>query len=200
MKPRFFFICFLLAGLVPATAIAQDTPSCETVLEDGRDAYFAGAFQEAIDLLNACIAEEHLNETELLQGYLLVAQAYYALDATEDARGTLESLFTLSPEFEPETRLPPPFLALLNEVKNEVAVRLPPAPPIAVENPTATDSTVTVADSTGLPPENNRRSRRPLFIAGSGVLVAAGVLTAVLSRRGSTGSDTEFALPTRPTR
>ncbi len=127
--------CVLLAGLLlsaPGAPLFAQSIGCDDVLKQAERAFFNGRFDETTTLLERCLNEDSFDREK--EAYLLMARVYYATQKARELENAFSKLLDLDPDYELEGMLPPPFVALFEEVRSEradhllIAEKLRPAP------------------------------------------------------------------------
>jgi tetratricopeptide (TPR) repeat protein len=186
-----FALCLLLLGGFQAAALAQAQPSCDTELNDAENKYYAGRFDEAIDLVDRCLAKTGLTDATLLRAYRLKALAYQAKDYLFQAQNAIKRLLELVPTYEPNPEQEPPqYIELVRRVKEELKKAeqaQKPAQPQQSEQPTTT-------------PSKKKGGATKWLLIGGGVGVAAIAAVALSGGGGGNGNGTVTPqpLPTPP--
>lgn len=118
-----------LGGAAPARA------DC-TVLAEARERYIIGRFDETIEMIEGCIAEQSLSQQQMHRAYPLLVQAYLAKQARAEAIAAVERLLKLMPGYEPDPiNDPPPFCKLVLMVKGRQSQAAPARPPDPIKVP-----------------------------------------------------------------
>ncbi len=113
-----FGLLLFLTSFVTIPAYAQKSEDmCDTVLDTAENLFFNAAFDEAIIALESCLSGNGLKRAERAKQYLLLARIHFAKQDNATAAEALESLFSLSPDYELDTFLPPPFVAFAAHVQ-----------------------------------------------------------------------------------
>lgn len=121
----------------PVSSFAQSDQSdaCDEVAPFAENLFFNAEFQEAIDALQACLPAESLIDAQKAELYLLLARIYFAEQKDAPAAEALGHVFSLKPNYEPESYLPPPFIKFAESIReishdeeqlDKVLVSLPP--------------------------------------------------------------------------
>ncbi|MDI6766283.1 MAG: hypothetical protein QME52_05615 [Bacteroidota bacterium] len=99
---------------------AQTQNVCEERLKDAEKKFYDGFFDEAIDLLNQCLAEKDISTQERAKAHELLAKTYLGKDYIDQAKGAIQKLLELVPTYSanPE-RDTPTFVDLVQQVKSE---------------------------------------------------------------------------------
>ncbi|MFK7848663.1 MAG: hypothetical protein AB8G77_25475 [Rhodothermales bacterium] len=178
------YLSFLLLFLPYQSSFAQvneteDFDHCNEIVSNAEDQFFNAEFKQAIDALKSCTAAPALLDAEKAEIYLLLARVYFADQQKAPAAEALGHLFSLKPDFEPQSFLPPPFIeyaAQIREIQTDEEVldkHLVPPPTISEEKQT--------------------NGKRWLLIGGSGLFAVTAV--AIMS---SGRSSTANAFPPAP--
>jgi len=117
------FLLLAFALVVNLYAQTQTQSACEKEFSEAEKKYYNGRFNEAINLAARCLAKEALADAEQVRGYKLIAQAYIAQDSLEQAKNAVQNLLEVSPNFNPDPdQEPPPFIKLVDELKQRVSI------------------------------------------------------------------------------
>lgn len=121
-------LSLLVLLTVPLEVVAQERLDCETGLARAEDMYNNGRFDDALNLLRGCLRQgafpEDKQQTDV---YLLIGRANYAKDLVTEAKEALRHLLAIVPNYQPDrATLPPSFVQLLEDVREEMAERAPP--------------------------------------------------------------------------
>jgi hypothetical protein len=134
-RMRVFWAGIVLSGLFAQTPVAaQDTLQCEDVLYAAEKQFFNARFEEASHALEACLNAYIFQKPELLRAKILLARIYFAARQELQAWETLEEILHLDADYRAVPPLPPPFIALVDDVRSAefrrapYADRLKPAP------------------------------------------------------------------------
>lgn len=115
----------LVATLVACTASAAENP----IVTLAATSYRGGDYQEVIRLLERALASGLEPTSSREAGRLLLGAAYFAVQDAERARSALRALLTDTPGLVVDAAaFPPPFLALVDELRTEVKQRERPEP------------------------------------------------------------------------
>lgn len=101
-------------------ALAQTTRACDEKLKEAEKKFYDGFFDEAIDLLNQCLAEKEISTQERAKAHELFAKTYLGKDYIDQAKSAIQKLLELVPTYSanPE-RDTPTFVDLVQQVKSE---------------------------------------------------------------------------------
>ncbi len=158
-------------------AQAQAQAGCADELTEANDAYTFGRFDEAIALLRRCVRQGDASSLERQQAYRLLALSYIGKDDDRRARDNVRELLLVNPNYRPDTdQDPPPFIAMLREVQQDLAQN-PPSP--------------------GERDGEKKGISKWVFIGGGAVL--AGVAVALLAGGGDDGDGGGNGGPPQPT-
>lgn len=117
----------LALALTPGT-YAQEV-DCRTAFTAAEETYRNGLFDETIGLLNTCLDRDAFSSEERRQAYRLIGLSYIGKDREEGAREAVRALLEVAPGYQADPVLdPPPFVALVDEMRDEYDARQP-APP-----------------------------------------------------------------------
>ena len=109
--------------LFPVTeALAQD--SCTDNLNQAEQYYYEGKFDESISLIRTCLQAGNLTQTELIKAYKIWAQTYLAKNNPDAARQIVKKILETEPDYAPTIADdPPPYVELVNSLKQEQAIQ-----------------------------------------------------------------------------
>jgi hypothetical protein len=106
----------MVAGPV-APVFAQD---CGDVLDQAKEHYTFGRFDEAIGLLKACVDEPGSDPMALQEAYRVIGMAYVAMSKELEAKQAIRELLDLVPGYEPDPDNDRPgYVDLVRKVKLE---------------------------------------------------------------------------------
>ncbi len=117
-------VCFLLIiGMLnpisPEIGFAQD--QCAKEIEDARQKYFAGQFDQAIVLLDNCIKEGVLADSVMARALRYLTEAYMAKNYIKQAMESIKKLLDLVPNYEPDpVEHTPAYINIVTEAKEEL--------------------------------------------------------------------------------
>lgn len=200
-------VCFLLAipVLLPETALGQDQ-DCTNFLGEADAMYAQGDFDGTIALINRCIDDETISESNRRIAYRLIGLSYIGKGVEGDAKEAVRQLLTLVPNYEPDPVMDPPnFVSMVAEVRQEIGAQ-------AVENtPAETPAQTPQAEVESTPPPtqvstpqtpvstSSRRKKgngKKILIGGLGAAAAGGLVYLLVSR--PSGGDAIAAPPGLP--
>lgn len=122
-----FLALFTLVIPIPA-ALAQ-VVTCQERLAQAEAQYKVGQFEEVIALLPTCLENEGFDEEERQQAYRLLGLSYLGKDLVNDARGTIQKLLELVPDYQADPEQDPPvFTDLVDDVREEMQTEPEPEP------------------------------------------------------------------------
>ena len=114
----FFLLLFLTFLTATPKIYAQEKKnSCLEILDTAEHLFFNAAFDEAVIGLESCLSGNRMKRGEKANVYLLLARIHFAKQDKATAAEALESLFSVSPKFELDTYLPPPFVAFAAHIQ-----------------------------------------------------------------------------------
>lgn len=181
-----FFLLLLIAfPLQSSFAQEVDTEAfgqCNEIVSDAEILFFNAEFKEAIEALKSCTPAPDLLDAEKAEIYLLLARIYFADQQKALAAEALGRLFSIKPDYEPKSFLPPPFIEYADQIREiqrdeEVLDKhLVPPPTISEEKQT--------------------NGKRWLLIGGSGLFAVTAV--AIMSSGRSSTSNTFPPAPGPP--
>ena len=158
------------------SVVAQD--KCEKELAEAEQKYYAGRFDEAIELAKRCLNNTGLSQAEELRAYKIISLAYIAKDYLEQARGAVQKLLELVPTYEPDPdQDPPPFTNMVKEMKETIEQQKKKEeqakPPVTPQEP-----------AEQAPPAKKGGGKTWLLIGGG---VAAGLVAVLVAGGGGGG-------------
>jgi hypothetical protein len=118
MNPFIQFLIFVAAinSFIPPVQ-AQDT--CATASIEAGKMYEVGRFDEVIELVKACLADDSLG-IEKLPAYRIVALTYIAIDHIEEAKEAIGKILDLNTKYEPNPiQDPRRYIELVEQVKQQ---------------------------------------------------------------------------------
>jgi hypothetical protein len=102
----------------PAWLLAQEQDA-ELLLQQGKQAYVTGNFDEAIDKLSRAV-KLLTDEPKIMDAYLHLAISHFALSQIEEAKEALAQITKMKPEYNIDPfYYPPDFIKLHEQVKKE---------------------------------------------------------------------------------
>ena len=113
--------------------LALPQEECKEILRKANEAYVNGRFDEALILIDECLAKPDLSRDEKLNAYRLKGLVYIAEDFLNEAREAINNLLELVPNYQPDPQDPPPFRDILEKEKKEREkdVQPEPTPPVS---------------------------------------------------------------------
>lgn len=118
---RWVAMVYLLFWMfMPEVAYAQ--VQCENGIQRAEGLFLNElAFDEAIELLEACLSQDAFSQQEKPQVYKLLVQIYEANGLEDQVRTALAELLALLPNYQPDPDDTPEFKQLVASYKNELA-------------------------------------------------------------------------------
>jgi tetratricopeptide (TPR) repeat protein len=118
-----FYLCIgiliLPIGKSGTFLFAQDI-DCDKALIEAEQKYTEGRFDEAIAQITQCLDNSDVTEDQKQRAYRLMGLTYIAKDYLNEAKGAIEKLLLLVPNYKPDPIYdPPPFISLVEEVQSE---------------------------------------------------------------------------------
>jgi len=93
---------------------------CASVLDDAKEQYTYGRFEEAIALLSSCVEDQNGDPTVRQEAYRVIGMAYVAMSMEMEAKITIQNLLDLVPGYEPDPENDRPgYVELVRELKRE---------------------------------------------------------------------------------
>lgn len=152
------------------TISAQDLERCEQEFSEADQHYVNGAFDQAINLLQACLNKGELGKNEAVAVYRLMGLSYINKGDLDQARLIVLQLLSVEPMYEPDRiQDPPSYVALVNVVKEQV---------IAQETPPDLPESVPL-EPQAEPPKKNV-AKKWVMVVGGAIVVGAAVAIAFL--------------------
>jgi hypothetical protein len=124
-----FFVTLCLASLfAPGAAPVQAQNTCATLLKDADQKIYDGLFDEALELVDQCLAQPGLADSTKASALRLKALAFDGKNYVAQAKDTIRELLRLAPEYKADqVQDPPSFRELVEQVRTEVPLT-PPQP------------------------------------------------------------------------
>ena len=98
----------------------QAQERCETALAEARKSYGMARFSEAIQRLQPCLEENHLEKGQLAEGYELMALSHLALFEDRKAGPFIQKLLEVRPDYRPDPSIyPGSFIRLFEEAQEQ---------------------------------------------------------------------------------
>ncbi len=112
---KFLIVLFISISIPEASLLAQRNCG-DFTLNEAREFYEVGRFSEVIKTLSPCL-ERGFTENQKVQAYRFLSMTYLALDSLKSANDAAGLLIKINPVFEPSLFDPPPFIAMINRIK-----------------------------------------------------------------------------------
>lgn len=110
-------ILFAMIAAPVAPAFGQ---GCASVLDDAKEQYTYGRFEEAIALLSSCVEDQNGDPSVRQEAYRVMGMAYVAMSMEMEAKITIQNLLDLVPAYEPDPENDRPgYVELVRELKRE---------------------------------------------------------------------------------
>jgi len=125
----FLFIIVLITVVVQFSLIssglselyAQDKTVCADSLKEAEANYNAGNWQESMRLINECLSEPNISETERGEAYRLLGLVYIAQELEKEANDAVKNLLLMVPNYETDPdRDPPPFTKMIDDISQQL--------------------------------------------------------------------------------
>lgn len=178
--------CSLLSGLLCLAAClslntaAHAQADCEALLKEADQKIYTGFFDDALDMVDRCLAQPGLPDSTKARAYRLKALAYDGKNYLGQAKDAIRELLRLAPDYMPDPiQDPPSYRGLVDQVREEAKKLQPPPVPRPREE---------VA-----PPR--KKSNKKWFIIGGGVVGAAAIAALTLGGRDDDGNGTGITPP-----
>ncbi len=140
----FILLCHL--GALNQLAYGQSA-ACHAELEQAKQAYTLGNFDETIRLVDVCLGKNNIQESERQFAFRLKGLSYIGKGLEADARAAIRRLLELVPSFQADpVQDPPSFVSLIEEIKQE-------------QNTTAAPNSSNLPVAAGEPTRNTRPER-----------------------------------------
>ena len=118
ISPHKFFLVLLFASLFfylgGSVTHAQEN-ECKENLQKAEDFYTQGRWTDAIDLIQQCLKNKNVSETEQGEAYRLLGLVYVATELEKDATQAFRNLLTMVPNYIPDPEKDPPQLQKIVE-------------------------------------------------------------------------------------
>ena len=116
MLNKVLFLSLFLAACF-CNLFAQD---CDTALEDALESFGQRDYIQIITLMTDCPPELLVDKTQKTMAYDLLLQAYFVTGQVDSAKGSLNSLLDLQPDYAPQPPLySEKFIGMVEQVKRE---------------------------------------------------------------------------------
>ncbi len=123
---------FFKIGPVKSVSIyAQIKNQCTEQLKKAEEEYSAGKWNEAIDLIEQCLAQSNLSAVEKVKAYRILSLVYIAMQSEKDANNAVKNMLKTVPNYKIEPDRDPPSLQRIIE---DVAQTLTPEIKLIIPN------------------------------------------------------------------
>jgi outer membrane receptor protein involved in Fe transport len=112
-------IVLLGAAALTGSLQADDQESCN--LDQAREDYRFGRFEQALEMLRACSRQERLSYEEEVEIEDLLAKTFLATDQVEEADDAVTRLLILSPGYSPRADDPPLFIQAVRRAREQTS-------------------------------------------------------------------------------
>jgi len=102
----------------------QELTTCAERLDEADAEYQAGHWAESIELINNCLAEPNLSETERGRAYRLLGLVYIAIELEKEASDAVKNLLIMVPNYKIDPDRDPP---QLKKIIDDVSAKLKPS-------------------------------------------------------------------------
>ena len=102
----------------------QELTTCAERLDEADAEYQAGHWAESIDLINKCLAEQNLSETEKGRAYRLLGLVYIAIELEKEASDAVKNLLIMVPNYKIDPDRDPP---QLKKIIDDISAKLKPS-------------------------------------------------------------------------
>lgn len=114
-------LCLLGALLVPTVLRAQTERICSDALEVAEKQYRQRAYEEARQVISACLNQDEVPPEQAVAAYRLLALTHLKQDQLEAARAAVVNLLGVNPDYEPnKVESPPAYVSLVSVVKEDL--------------------------------------------------------------------------------
>lgn len=175
-----FGLCLLGFLICPGILHAQTEDICSEAIQTAEEQYRERAYQEARQVISACLNQDEVPSDQAVQAYRLLALIHLKQDQLEAAREAVVNLLGVNPKYEPDkVESPPSYVSLVSVVKEDL-------------------DTEQLQDEGGEDPSFFQR--RSTWLTIGGVVLGSGVAYFALGAGGdSSGSDPLPGPPSPPT-
>jgi tetratricopeptide (TPR) repeat protein len=124
MKLLFSLICISLVLFIASPPVySQDTGACTEQLEQAEKDYQMGKWDDAINLINNCLKQKEVSESEKGTAYRLLGLVYIAIQLEKEANEAVKNLLIMVPNYKIDPEKDPP---QLKEIIDDVSKTLTP--------------------------------------------------------------------------
>ncbi len=125
----FLFIIVLITLVIQSSLVssglselyAQDKTVCADSLKEAEANYNAGNWQESIRIINKCLSEPNISETEKGAAYRLLGLVYIAQELEKEANEAVKNLLIMVPNYKTDPdRDPPPLTKMIEDVSQQL--------------------------------------------------------------------------------
>ncbi len=111
------FVLLLIVSvlLICSTVNAQVDDGCTTQLREAEEFYKEGEWDQAIDLIQKCIAKNNVSESERGEAYKLLGLVYIATELEKEANSAFRNLLIMVPNYKIDPVNDPPQLKRIIE-------------------------------------------------------------------------------------
>ena len=191
MCKRLSLLIFLSAVLLLSVqSVNAQEMICQEELSEANALYTNGRFDESIERIDVCLAKENISVAERRTAYRLKGLCFIGKGAEVDAKGAVQYLLELFPNYQPDpVQDPPDFVMMVNEMKEEINSDLASQQNENVvdenENPTV-EEVPPVTDSTPEPvaqvAKKKKKGAGRFVLIGAGAAAAGGVVYWLINR------------------
>lgn len=116
-----FGLCLLGVLICPGILNAQTEDICSEAIQTAEEQYREGAYQEARQVVSACLNQDEIPTDQAVEAYRLLTLIHLKQDQLEAAREAVVNLLGVDPKYEPdEVESPPSYVSLVSVVKEEL--------------------------------------------------------------------------------
>jgi tetratricopeptide (TPR) repeat protein len=120
----FLLSLLVLSPLSNFELYSQTKTACEENLELADTEYRDGNWNDAINLINQCLAEPDISESEKGQAYRLLGLVYIAIELEKEANEAVKNLLILVPNYKIDPENDPP---QLKKIIDDITLKLKPS-------------------------------------------------------------------------
>lgn len=114
-------LCLLGLLVFPGVLCAQSEDVCSEALQTAEEQYRERAYEEARQVVSACLNQDEVPPDQAVAAYRLLALIHLKQDQLEAAREAVINLLGVNPEYEPDdVESPPAYVSLVSVVKEDL--------------------------------------------------------------------------------
>lgn len=127
-------IQFSLASSSLSELYGQVKTSCADSLKEAEANYNAGNWQESTRLINVCLSEPNISETEKGEAYRLLGLVYIAQELEKEANDAVKNLLLMVPNYKTDPdRDPPPLTKMIDDISQKLMPKISSITPNSAE-------------------------------------------------------------------